>query len=79
MHSLAVCTGCGRTIQEDFLYCPWCGYSRVSQEETLDVLFNRFTEKNKDDRRQKLYEMERELDKMEKELSVIALSAEMHK
>lgn len=24
-----VCQKCGRTIQKDFVYCPWCGVSQV--------------------------------------------------
>ena len=80
MFTKAVCTGCGRTIQSDFLYCPWCGYSRVScEEESLDVLFNRFKENRKDKRRKQLDELEKQLDDLKQELDVLVLSAEMHK
>ena len=80
MYNISVCKGCGRTLNKDFLYCPWCGYSRVSHdEESLDVLFNQFEENRKDVRRKQLHEMERQLEDLEQELSVLVLSAEMHK
>ena len=80
MYNISVCKGCGRTLNKDYLYCPWCGYSRVSHdEESLDVLFNQFEENRKDVRRKQLHEMERQLEDLEQELSVLVLSAEMHK
>ena len=80
MYSLSVCKGCGRTIKKGFLYCPWCGYSRVSNDdESLDVLFNKFEQIQKDNRRKQIMEMERDLEALEKELSILVLSTEMHK
>ncbi len=63
------------------MYCPWCGFSRVSvdDEETLNSMFDRFEENQKNTRMKHIYEMEHELDELEKELSVLVLSAEMHK
>ncbi|MBQ0165756.1 MAG: hypothetical protein KBT02_01450 [Treponema sp.] len=26
-----VCCKCGRTIQNDFVYCPWCGVSQIAE------------------------------------------------
>ena len=68
-------------IEKKFLFCPWCGYSRVSHEdeESLEMLFSQFEENQKDNRRKQLYEMERQLDNLEQELSCLVLSAEMHK
>ena len=80
MYNMCVCKGCGRTLEKKFLYCPWCGTSRVANdEESLDVLFNQYEENRKEVRRKQLYEMEQELDELEEELSVYALSAQMHK
>ncbi|MCR5437119.1 MAG: zinc ribbon domain-containing protein [Treponema sp.] len=76
----AVCTGCGRTIDKEFIYCPWCGFSRVSHEsDSLDVLFNKYEQMHREIRRRQLSDMEKQLDEMEKELSVLVLSTEMHK
>ena len=76
-NSVSVCQGCGRTIQKDFLYCPWCGFSKVSEakEDSLDVLFNKFAQLKKDSRRKQLSAMEQKLDDMEKELRGRRLSA----
>ncbi|MCR4952976.1 MAG: zinc ribbon domain-containing protein [Treponema sp.] len=80
---VSVCQGCGRTIQKDYLYCPWCGYSKVSEnktsEDSLDAMFTKFAQLKKDSRRKQLSAMEQKLDDMDKELSVLVLSAEMHK
>ena len=80
MYDIGVCKGCGRTLEKKFLYCPYCGTCRVSQDdESLDVLFNQYEENRKEVRRKQLYEMEQELDNLEEELSVLVLSSEMHK
>ena len=82
MYNISVCKGCGRTLNKDFLYCPWCGISRVSNtddKESLEMMLNHYEEDRKDVRRKQLYEMERELEDLEQELSVLVLSAEMHK
>ncbi len=77
---MCVCKGCGRSIQSEFLYCPWCGFSRVSrEEETLDVLFNKYEQLQKISRRKQLQDMEMELESLEEELSVLVLSSEMSK
>lgn len=26
-----VCCKCGRTIQNDYVYCPWCGVSQLAE------------------------------------------------
>ena len=80
MYDICVCKGCGRTLEKKFVYCPYCGVSRVSDdEESLDILMNQYEENRKDVRRRQLYKMERELEDLEEELSVLVLSAEMHK
>ncbi|MBO4630268.1 MAG: hypothetical protein J5687_09995 [Treponema sp.] len=82
MYNISVCKGCGRTLNKDYLYCPWCGVSRVSDandKESLEMMLNHYEEDRKDVRRKQLYEMERELEDLEQELSVLVLSAEMHK
>ncbi len=43
MDSVAVCRGCGRLLETDFLYCPWCGLERAAMdsEEIMDKVFDR--------------------------------------
>ena len=41
MNKIHICHGCGRTVDSSFLYCPWCGFSRLNNRETdsLDEVF----------------------------------------
>ena len=40
MTAVCVCGGCGRTIEKDYVFCPWCGRSRVTDEDLF--LIHRF-------------------------------------
>jgi hypothetical protein len=81
MKSVIVCRGCGRTIESDFIYCPWCGYTRVfsDDEESLDSVFMRLEKMQNDSRNRQLTDMKKQLDDLEAELNTLVLSAEMHK
>lgn len=77
----AVCGGCGKLISSSFYYCPWCGYSRIKQEneDSQNLRYQQFKRKLAEARRNQVEKMEEQLDDLEKELSVLVLSAEMHK
>lgn len=81
MFPVSVCKGCGRTIESKFVFCPWCGQSKVSYEnqDSMEILFDKLEEMQKDTHRKKIIKMEQELAILEKELSILVLSAEMHK
>ena len=82
MKSVCVCKECGRTIEREFIYCPWCGMSRIGvadNQEVLDSVFSRLEEKQADDREKRLRRLESQLDELEKDLNVLVRSAEMHK
>ena len=81
MKAVCVCKECGRTIEEQFIYCPWCGVSRlaVNSAAVLDSVFQQLEEKQMDDRTKRLHKMESKLQELEKDLDVLVLSAEMHK
>ena len=81
MKPVCVCSSCGRTIDSDFIYCPWCGQSRLEDDDkaSLDAVFRQLEEQQQDDRQKRLLRMENRLDELEKDLNVLALSAEMHK
>ena len=73
----SICKSCGRTIDSEFLYCPWCGESRLEPEdrESMNAVFTRLV----DAREEKISKMKNQLDELDKELSNIALSVEMHR
>ncbi|MBQ9631204.1 MAG: hypothetical protein IJR49_06430 [Treponema sp.] len=81
MKSVTVCRGCGRTIENEFIYCPWCGYSRLASDDeaSIEAVFNQLEQIQYDSRNRHLDEMERQLVELENELDTLVLCAEMHK
>ena len=78
---MCICGGCGKLIDKRFYYCPWCGYSRVEKEteDSTKLRYEKFKEKMIEKRYNQIERMEEQLDSLEKELSIMVLSAEMHK
>ena len=82
MTAVCVCGGCGRTIEKDYAFCPWCGRSRATDEdceEAIDSAFECIEEKQFEKYFQRLEKMEEKLNVLETDLNALALSAEMHK
>ncbi len=81
MTTVHVCKGCGRTIDSDFLYCPWCGCSRMNEcsYQSEEAVFKQLEAMQNKDREDKLTKLHNQLDELEKELDTIVLSTEMHK
>ncbi len=78
---MCICGGCGKLIDQRFYYCPWCGYSRVEKENeaSAQLRYEKYKEKMYEKRYNQIERMEEQLDSLEKELSILVLSAEMHK
>ena len=78
---MIICSGCGKLIDNHFFYCPWCGVSRLEKDtkEAEDLRIEQYSLFQKEKREQQVMNMARELDDLEEELSVLVLSAEMHK
>ncbi len=78
---VCVCGGCGRTIDNDYIYCPWCGQtkSKSNSNHNFDEVFKRLEKKQAAEKIEQLKNMEMKLDALEKDLSVLVLSAEMAK
>ena len=81
MKNICVCGGCGRTIETEFIYCPWCGQSKIQNNDkaALESVFKSLELKQAEERTRRLAELEKELDELEQDLSILALSAEMAK
>lgn len=81
----SICSGCGRSIEKKFVYCPWCGASKlantstVSEEERMDFIFNRLEEMQINNRFERIEKMGDKLNQLEKELDALVLCSEMHK
>ena len=78
---MCICGGCGKLIDKRFFYCPWCGKSRVAQEkdDSAELRYAKFKEKQFQKRYNQLEKMGEQLGDLEHELSILVLSAEMHK
>ena len=76
-----ICKDCGKLIDSTFLYCPWCGYSRIRRNEktSANLRYLEFLRQQEENRKRQLRQMENQLNDLEKELSVLVLSAEMHR
>ena len=62
-------------------YMKYCGFSRVVQEkdDSAELRYAKFKEKQFQKRYNQIEKMEEQLDDLEHELSILVLSAEMHK
>ncbi|MBP5403441.1 MAG: hypothetical protein J6Y36_09825 [Treponema sp.] len=82
MIPVCICGGCGRTIEKEFVYCPWCGQSKtamISEEERMEEIFNRLEEIQNNSRVEKIEKMSDRLNQLKKELDSLVLCSEMHK
>ena len=74
MENNTICYDCGRTVNSQFVYCPWCGSMLKSRESTLkdeddNILFQEtaFIGENVSDI--KFCKLEYSLNKLENDLS----------
>lgn len=74
-----VCSGCGREIEKNFVYCPWCGIQLIRKEsrEYQNLFFEQLEQKRRTEQEQKLQNVGKQLDELEKELDVLVLCAEL--
>lgn len=77
----AVCNGCGRTFENEYAFCPWCGqeHKNMDHRDYMDVIFQRYATQRNELRREKINSVSRKISELEKDLNVLVLSAEMHK
>jgi len=69
-----VCCSCGRTIENSFVYCPWCGKEVMSASKANmnDKTLYEYIECISDDiREQRIFKIEYSLNQLEEDLSKI--------
>lgn len=72
MEKVSVCHGCGRTIESDFPYCPWCGSAVLTDaplSAQVDAVCARVEIKQKEHTSSRIQRMENELGELDDELS----------
>ncbi|MBS7261432.1 MAG: hypothetical protein KIG91_07235 [Treponema sp.] len=81
MSNMSICGCCGRTTDKVFPFCPWCGNSKVASDSKNDreVLAQNLADKKHAEQFEHMEEIGRQIDELERELSVLVLSAEMAK
>lgn len=80
MQAVSVCAGCGRTINKEYLYCPWCGLEKEDGHvpKSLDPVFEKLEALQYRDRIKYIDKLEAELAELERELDNLTLSTELH-
>lgn len=75
----SICGGCGRSIQSEYIFCPWCGKNQkaAAGKDYLEAAVTEGEIRRNDMKEQKLQQLEQQLAKLEKELNVLVLCAEM--
>lgn len=81
MNVVCICGGCGRTIDKDFIYCPWCGRERIklNGKENFDSVFDRLEEMQEANRNLQIERAQKKLCDLEKELNCLVTNTELHK
>ncbi len=74
MEKGSICHGCGRTIESDFPYCPWCGCATLKTcafSRQVDLVCERVELKQKEYTSSRIQRMENELGEIENELTLL--------
>ncbi len=73
MEEVCVCNNCGRTIEKQFIYCPWCGIQKGSLDaiKALDEAFDRIEEMQRNRQLSLLEELKAKIREIEKDLGML--------
>nr|MBP3280971.1 hypothetical protein [Treponema sp.] len=83
MNFVSVCKNCGRTIESDFFYCPWCGFQKKEpalKSELEDEVFDKLESQQVAGIEKRICEMKEKLDELERDFaSFVADSSPLSK
>lgn len=70
MDFVCVCSQCRKTIEKDFLYCPWCGKENAepSDSAVLENVFSQLEAKQRNDRLTRVKKIETKIAEIERGL-----------
>ncbi|MBQ9909650.1 MAG: zinc-ribbon domain-containing protein [Treponema sp.] len=75
MDFVCICNHCGKTIERNFVYCPWCGKenSEPSDSRVLENVFSQLEAKQADDRNSRVRRIEIKIAEIEKGLDDLGI------
>lgn len=75
MDFVCVCSNCRKTIERDFLYCPWCGTQNAEpgDEAVLEHVFSQLEVKQTNDRISRVKKIETKIAEIEKGLDELGI------
>ena len=79
---MIICKDCGRTVNETYIFCPCCGKSKadiIANMSEKELLIETIKKKRYEEQTIKIMELNKKLEALERDLSILVLSAEMHK
>ena len=76
MDFVCVCNNCGKTIEREFHYCPWCGKENVepSDASVLENVFAQLEVKQANDRNSRIKKIESKIAEIDKGLNELGIS-----
>lgn len=76
MDFVCVCKQCGKTIERDFIYCPWCGKENAepSDRAVFENVFSQLEVKQANDRNLRVKRLENKIAEIEKSLNELGIS-----
>ena len=77
MDFVCVCNNCRKTIDRDFLYCPWCGTQNAEPDDSmvLNHVFSQLEERQTNDRLSRVKKIETKIAEIEKSLKELGMSS----
>lgn len=79
MQQVSICRFCGKTIETNFLYCPWCG-DLLQKSDHLSEIVNRvFNDVEEKETGKRIEKIGMSLDMLEKELTSVIHTMESKK
>ncbi len=82
MQQVCVCRSCGRTINKEYIYCPWCGFCQTEAQldpVEFESVFSRLQKLHTEEQTLRINRLNKSLVELEKELSLFISSAEDRK
>lgn len=72
-----VCCKCGRTIEKEFVYCPWCGVSQLAELVPVSITGGHAVQASgssgKYEEESRLTRISRTLDELERDFTLFAI------